>query len=150
MRSLARALEIGDRVHFAGGQQDIAPWYGLADCFVLPSLYDPFPNAVLEALACGIPAIVSDRSGAAELIQPGVNGWVCGALDVPRLTGAMAAAAGPARARMAEAARASVSGLSLEVMAGRLLALYQSLLARNVGAPDAEPAPLPQASPISR
>jgi UDP-glucose:(heptosyl)LPS alpha-1,3-glucosyltransferase len=128
LRRLARALGIGDRVHFAGGQQDIAPWYGVADCFVLPSLYDPFPNAVLEALACGLPAIVSDRSGAAELIRPGVNGYVCGALDVPAITGAMAAVAGPGRTGMGEAARASVGGLSLDAMAARLLALYQSLL----------------------
>jgi UDP-glucose:(heptosyl)LPS alpha-1,3-glucosyltransferase len=150
MRRLAGTLGIADRVHFAGGQQDIAPWYGLADCFVLPSLYDPFPNAVLEALACGIPAIVSDRSGAAELIQPGVNGYVCRPLDVPGLTRAMAAVAGPARARLGPAARASVSGLSLEVMAGRFVALYQSLLGRDVQAPGDGLVPLPQSSAVSR
>ncbi len=131
MRRRAVALGIGSRVHFAGGQQDIASWYGVADCFILPSLYDPFPNAALEALACGLPAIVSDRSGAAELIQAGVNGYVCAALDVPAIAHAMAAVAGPGRARMGEAARASVAGLSLDAMAARLLAIYQSLLASD-------------------
>src|SRR5262249_32677103 len=51
-QALAAALGIGERVHFLGGRKDVRQWYGAADAFVLPTLYDPFPNAALEAMAC--------------------------------------------------------------------------------------------------
>lgn len=129
MRRLAGRLGLSSRVYFAGAQAEVAPWYGAADCLALPSLYDPFPNTVLEALACGLPVIVSDHSGAAELVRPGENGYVCGALDVDGLVGAMATVAAADRVRMAKMARATVASLSLDAMAERLLALYRTLLA---------------------
>ena len=57
------------RVTFAGAQTDPQPFYGAADAFVLPTLYDALSNAVLEALACGLPVITSDRCGAGELVR---------------------------------------------------------------------------------
>lgn len=45
-----------------------------ADALLMPTLYDPFPNAVLEALACGVPAITSTKSGAAEVITMVTDG----------------------------------------------------------------------------
>ena len=62
MRAAAARPGVGNRVHFAGGQADVRPWYGAADCFVLATLYDPFPNAALEALASGLPIVVSRQS----------------------------------------------------------------------------------------
>ena len=53
-----------DRVTFAGAQTDPKPYYGAADAFVLPTLYDALSNAVLEALACGLPVVTSERCGA--------------------------------------------------------------------------------------
>lgn len=50
--------------------------YAGADVFVLPTLYDPFSNVVLEALAAGKPVITSRHNGAHEIIQPGIQGWV--------------------------------------------------------------------------
>src|SRR5207249_4109044 len=73
----ARAAGLAERVRFLGGRDDVRPLYAAADCFILPSRYDPFPNTALEAFAMGLPAIVSSRCGAAEIIEPGVNGWVC-------------------------------------------------------------------------
>ena len=74
---------VPERVRFVGGREDVRPYYAAADCFILPSRYDPFPNTVLEAMAMGLPAIVSSRCGAAEIVEPGVNGWTCRPDDVP-------------------------------------------------------------------
>lgn len=124
-----RALGLGGRVVFAGGQQDVRPWYGAADLFALPTLYDPFPNAALEALACALPVITSTQCGAAELIVEGVNGHVRDALDVDGLAGALTNAVRNLRtAEAAAAARRAAEGLDLATMAARLAGLYRQLL----------------------
>src|SRR5205814_4728258 len=55
----ARALGIAPRVRFVGAQPDVTPYYGAADVLALPTLYDPFPNVAIEALACGLPVVTS-------------------------------------------------------------------------------------------
>jgi len=116
------------RVIFFGAQQDVKPYYGAADALVLPTLYDPFPNVALEAMASGLPVITSLKSGAAELIENGRNGFVCDALDVPALITHLRAVT-PASARtMGERARATVEPMSLDRMSLALLDLYNSLL----------------------
>jgi UDP-glucose:(heptosyl)LPS alpha-1,3-glucosyltransferase len=128
MQALAQRLGLGGRVHFTGPLKDVRPWYGAADGFVLPTLYDPCPNAALEALACGLPILTSTTCGAREWVTAGENGWVVDALDGPGLAAGLddlAALAGQAAPR--QAARARVEALSLTAMADRLLALYRSL-----------------------
>lgn len=128
-RQLARNLGLGDRVHFTGGQKDTRPFYGTADAFVLPTLYDPFPNTVLEAFACGLPVITSSKSGAAELISDGENGYVCDALDVTCLATAMNKLLSPShRQQLAAAALNTIEPLSLDNMSCQLFSLYNSLL----------------------
>ena len=127
-RALARRLGVAERVHFAGGQQDVRPWYGLADAFALPTLYDPFPNAALEALACGLPIVTSTQSGAAELVAPGSNGYVCDALDIAGLARDCTDVLALGRDPVAQAAaRRAAEPLDIASMAKRLLALYHSL-----------------------
>ena len=128
MQALASKLGLDKRVHFTGPLKDVRPWYGAADGFVLPTLYDPCPNAALEALACGLPLLTSTTCGAQEWVASGVNGWVVDAVDETDLTRRLddlSALAGNAGAR--NAARASVEALTLPAMAERLLALYRGL-----------------------
>ena len=127
-RRLAAQINIAGRVRFTGALQDVTPLYAAADAFVLPTLYDPMPNAALEALACGLPVLTTTTCGAAEFIREGVNGYVRDALDVDGLAQAMTLLANPAQsASMRAAARASVAHLSLDAMAQQLLALYRTL-----------------------
>ena len=130
LRRAAEQSKLSGRVHFAGGQEDVKPWYGMADCFVLPTLYDPFPNAALEAMACGLPLITSSQCGAAELIESGVEGYTCrDALDVVELARCLSLAAAPGQARrMGVAARRKVEPFGLEGMARQLTQLYSDLL----------------------
>jgi UDP-glucose:(heptosyl)LPS alpha-1,3-glucosyltransferase len=66
--SLARSLGVEARVRFAGKVSDMRSFYGAADVFALPTYYDACSNAVLEALACGLPAISSARNGSAVFV----------------------------------------------------------------------------------
>ena len=126
---LAARLGINKQVRFAGAVPDVTPWYGAADALLLPTLYDPMPNAALEALACGLPVLTSSACGAAGLITEGVNGYVRDAFDIDGMAQAITRLADPARAApMRASARASVEHLSLDAMAQQLLALYRRLV----------------------
>jgi UDP-glucose:(heptosyl)LPS alpha-1,3-glucosyltransferase len=126
---LARRLGVTHRVTFAGPQTDPRPFYGAADAFVLPTLYDALSNAVLEALACGLPIVTSDRCGAGELVAEHGAGTVCGARDIGALAAAMTALlSGAARSRASGNALAAVAELTPPAMAARLVSLYEGLL----------------------
>ncbi|MGH8704309.1 MAG: glycosyltransferase family 4 protein, partial [Burkholderiales bacterium] len=119
------------RIQLLGGLEDVRPLYAAADCFILPSLYDPFPNAALEALAMGVPVIVSRRCGAAELVREGENGWTCEANDAGGLVRLLALAAAAAGSeRMRAAARATAQEHGIEAMSARLVQLYGNLTGR--------------------
>jgi glycosyltransferase involved in cell wall biosynthesis len=82
------------RVVFPGFVQrdQLAAFYALAEALVFPTLSDPWGLVVNEAMACGLPVIVSDAAGCvADLIQDRENGYVVPSANVARLAEAMAA-----------------------------------------------------------
>jgi len=120
------------RVHFAGAQRDVKPFYGAADAFVLPTLYDPFPNAVLEAMASGLPALISNKCGAVDIVKHETNGWICDALDIGSIARGLELLCSPGqRSAMGEAARTTVEGLDLATMSERYVQLYWHLLEQS-------------------
>jgi UDP-glucose:(heptosyl)LPS alpha-1,3-glucosyltransferase len=128
-RYAALAATLGDRVQFLGGRDDVRALYAAADCFMLPTRYDPFPNTVLEALAMGLPVIVGGHSGAAEIVEAG-SGWTCDPADIAGLTQAMREAARAAHSTdTAAAARGLAERYGIDDMARRLNALYATLTA---------------------
>jgi len=124
----ATARGVGGRVHFAGTQADVRPWYAAADAFALATLYDPFPNAALEAMACGLPVVTTRQCGTAEIVDEGVEGFVVDALAVDELAARLIRLAGPAAKEMGRRARERAEGLSMQKMAERFVALYRGLL----------------------
>ena len=127
-RYAAQAAAVADRVIFLGGRDDVRPLYAAADCLILPSRYDPFPNTVLEAFAMGLPTIVSTLAGAAEIVVHGVNGWVCEPDDAPGIARLMHEADRAIRAgELPAAARATAERYGMDAMAGNLAALYERL-----------------------
>jgi UDP-glucose:(heptosyl)LPS alpha-1,3-glucosyltransferase len=64
------------RVKFLGEVDDLVRIYAAADIFILPTIYDPFSNACLEALACGLPVITTRDNGFNEIIEHGVHGSI--------------------------------------------------------------------------
>jgi UDP-glucose:(heptosyl)LPS alpha-1,3-glucosyltransferase len=73
---LAQDLGLSRNVIFAGRQSTMSRYYGAGDLFVLPTIYEPFPNVNLEAMACGLPVLSSATAGGADIIQPGRNGYL--------------------------------------------------------------------------
>lgn len=79
LRQTAALSGFGNEVHFAGHKKisDLPAYYAHAACFILPSTREPWGLVVNEALASGLPVIVSTRCGCAEeLVQHEVNGFV--------------------------------------------------------------------------
>ena len=94
--------------------KELARAYASADIFVFPSTTDTFGNVILEAQAAGLPVIVSDEGGPAELVTDGVNGLITKARDAEDFAQAVRQLVQDAelRTRMSAAARAAVAGRS--------------------------------------
>lgn len=73
---LIRDLGIAQGVSFIDATPNVADWYQIADCMVLPTQYDPFANVCLEAMACAVPVITTFENGVSELIEPSRNGFL--------------------------------------------------------------------------
>ena len=128
--ALARKLGIGDRVRFVGSVSDVRPYLAAADSVALATLYDPFPNAALEAMACGLPVVTTTRCGAAEIVREGETGFVHDALDIAGLAEALARLDPVACAQLGANARDAVAPFTPQRMAQEYLALYRRLLHR--------------------
>jgi len=86
------ALELGTRVLMPGFKQysELPLYYGLAQAFILASTTEQWGLVVNEAMASGLPVLVSERCGCArDLVQPGVNGYCFDPRDVGALAGLM-------------------------------------------------------------
>ena len=121
-RARAEALGVAARVHFLGLRADLPALCAAADLFVLPTRYDPFANVCLEAMAAGVPVATTLDNGAAELVEPGVSGFLCSDDFSP----AFRALEDPARLRaLGAAARRTAERFTWAAHADRVLALWE-------------------------
>jgi UDP-glucose:(heptosyl)LPS alpha-1,3-glucosyltransferase len=72
----AQRLAIERRVHFVGAMPDVTQIFHAADAVALPSLFEPFGNVILEAMASGVPVLSSAQSGASELLPDAMQRFV--------------------------------------------------------------------------
>jgi glycosyltransferase involved in cell wall biosynthesis len=87
VRAMARERGLGERVRILPPRKDVEFYYAAADAYAGPSLGDTFALPPAEAMACGLPVIVSSSMGASEIMTHGVNGLI---LDDPRDGAALA------------------------------------------------------------
>lgn len=77
LEALIKKFHLGSRVKILGAMNDVRPALHASHIFALPSLYDPSPNAALEALSCGLPVVTTNDTGLAQEISTADAGLIC-------------------------------------------------------------------------
>lgn len=133
LRQLTQRLALEDRVRFLGwaSREAMPQHYHNADIFVFPSFEEGMPNAVLEAMASGLPVVATDIYGIRPLVAHGQNGLLAPPGDAPALARALTALAQDRglRIRMGACSRARASDFGWEQTARAYLALSERALA---------------------
>lgn len=129
----ARLLGLSEKVHFTGWRDDVPQILATLDLFVLPSIKEGFPFAILEAMASGLPIVATDVGGIAEVISHGQNGLLVPPKRADLLANAISGLmSDPKRRReLGERARLSVSALSVERMVAQTVRIYDGILSEK-------------------
>lgn len=133
LEKLASGLGLGDDVRFTGTVADVRPWLAAMDVFVLPSLEEGSPNAVLEAMASARPIVATRVGGIGELLEDGRTGWLVPPRNPTVLAGAIASVlnAPDEAARRGAAARDVVlEHYDVSCMVRAIESLWEDWLAR--------------------
>jgi glycosyltransferase involved in cell wall biosynthesis len=130
LECMAKALGIANSVEFTGLQSDIPAQLHRGSLAVLPSRWEGMPNALLEAMACGLPCVATRVSGSEDIIQRGVNGLLVESEDYRDMARALLTLLhDPLSAqKYGQAARETVERhYSLEQVMDRYVELYQRI-----------------------
>jgi glycosyltransferase involved in cell wall biosynthesis len=130
LEARAQTLGIAERVHFLGERADVEHLLPGLEVFVLSSREEGIPNALLEAMAAGRPAVATAVGGTPEVLEDGETGWLVPAQAPDRLAAALeqALADPDERARRGRNARRhALEALSIDAMTRRHEHLYETL-----------------------
>jgi glycosyltransferase involved in cell wall biosynthesis len=131
LEAQARGRGIGENVRFLGHCSDVQGVLEAADVFVLPSLWEAMPFALLEAMAGGLPVVATGVAGVPELVADGRTGYLVPPADAPALAAALrrVLASPDAGVAMGEAGRARVERhFALHLMLDKTQDTYRRLL----------------------
>lgn len=121
---MARSLGVSSEVIFKGAQSDILPYYQNSDCLVLPSIYDPFANVTLEALAMGLPVVTSSFNGGKEVLTTKTGQIIENLLDPDSVSHSLKwALARPKTSELAHFIRNSVKELDFSTQLDKMVRL---------------------------
>jgi len=129
LESLAAELNISAQVRFWGQQLDVAPYISAADAFIMSSKSEGVPISLLQAFSLGVPAIVPDVGGMAEVVRLAKAGIIVPAEDATEMTKAILrlAASDAEREEFSEnAEKAFHSRFTLQIMVDAYMDLYRN------------------------
>ena len=135
LKQLAKKLCIEDKVIFTGFRKDAVEIMSIFDVFVLSSLWEGLPVAVLEAMALSKPVVATDVGGCSELIANGENGFLIKPEDDTGLSRAVISILkNPEFAeKMGNNSRKKVEQFSVDKMVERTEELYEKLVKQKIG-----------------
>jgi len=111
-RGNRNAMPACKQARYLGPVKDMPPLLAAADAFILPTIYDPFSNACLEAMAAGLPVITTAHNGFSEIIESGIEGEVLAEPnDIPALAAALQ--------RWSEPSKRAFARIRLEILSTR-------------------------------
>ncbi len=127
-KKLTINLGIDDIVTFAGPSDEVRDYYLASDLFVLPTIYEPFSNACLEAFSHGIPVITTEANGFSEIIEDGKNGKILKESDGPNELAEFICyfADDGIRQEAASKAKATADGFTIDKTIEEILEVYES------------------------
>jgi glycosyltransferase involved in cell wall biosynthesis len=131
LEALGKQLGLSNRLHFLGQVKNPYDYLQQADIFILPSRFEGFPNALCEAMACGLPVIATDcPSGPSEIVRHGIDGILVPNEDVNALTIALERLMSDDRERQRLATRASEVTERFGVE--KIMGMWEKLLAELI------------------
>ncbi len=134
LQAMVRERALGGLVHFLPPRKDVEFYYAAADLYVGPSLEDTFALPALEAMACGLPVIISARAGASDVVTRSVDALI---LDDPTDSVKLAAMIRdlyddePFRRRLGEKAAVTASQFTWERNGREVAAIFEDILRRK-------------------
>jgi phosphatidylinositol alpha-mannosyltransferase len=132
LRQQTTDLGLNDRVAFLGGirKQEMPGVYGSADALCLPSIVEGMSNVVLEAMASGLPVVVTDIPGSRDLVQNDRSGLIVPPSEPGKVAEALQKLAGSAetRKRFSAAARIKAGEMSWKKVTEDYIAIYERVL----------------------
>lgn len=122
-----------DRVHFLGYRSDITELYQMADCFVMPSFREGLSRSIMEAMANGLPCIVSKIRGNTDLIDEGKGGYLCAPDDWVDFVAAINAIAEneELRLKMQENNLNKIKKFDLAIVESEMRRIYEEVFLNN-------------------
>lgn len=132
LERLAAARGVADSVTFVGHQSVVAPYYSVADMMVLPSLTEGSPNALLEAMAAGLPIVATATGGVPEIVANTGSALLVQPHDHLALARAIGQVLGSetTRQQLSTAARHTAAAYSPQSYCDFMLSLYKDCLAQ--------------------
>jgi glycosyltransferase involved in cell wall biosynthesis len=131
IKNLVLELGINENVRFLGHTSEPVKYYQTSDIFVLPSFAEGMPNSLLEAMACGLPAVASKIGGVVDIVEDGKSGILFDSGDVSGLASAMIKLLNDAELRQRlgdEARKRIVEGFSIDRIADEYVKLYADIM----------------------